>query len=138
MVLDKHRFQLWVDAQKEMPQDIKDTIESLMDFEDCDEVLKEQAKEIEKLKKEIEDLKSLKSTKVPPTVPRTILSRYEAQGNSFPVKETLKRFGFRWDGDGKIWYLKDEGDYTEKKVKEARAALKDICDDVEIVYLKGS
>lgn len=35
--------------------------------------------------------------------------RFELTGNTYPVKETLKEVGFKWDGDDKLWYTYDRG-----------------------------
>jgi hypothetical protein len=38
----------------------------------------------------------------------------EVSGNTFPVKERLKKLGARWDPDDKVWRV------PEDKVKEAQ------------------
>lgn len=132
MILDKHRFQLWL-KDANITDDIRDTIEDLMEFYDCGDEMKAKDKEIEDLKKQIEDLKT---TKLPPS--RALVNRYEAQGNSFPVKDFLKQYRFRWDGDAKVWFLRDEGMATEQAVKECRALLKERgIQDVDIVFIGG-
>jgi hypothetical protein len=62
-------------------------------------------------------------------------SRYEAEGNSFAVKEILKVHGFRWIKDESKWVLDVvKATDADQVVFKARREIKESGIDCEIVY----
>lgn len=131
MILDECRFRNWL-ATAKLPLDIQDTIEHLLDFEDC-------TKEVILLENK---LKELESKAVLPPKPEPKLGKYIAQGNTYPVKDMLKAYGFRWNADLKCWYLTDLGKSTEETILKVRTCLKENDDPsikgIEIIYVAAN
>jgi CRISPR/Cas system CSM-associated protein Csm4 (group 5 of RAMP superfamily) len=159
MILDEARFRVWLQSAT-FPEDIKDTIEYYLDekvlfdeefekwvkeTEDFEAKIKELEDKIENKDEKIKELEArlslaqnevetLKMTPEPVVKP----GKYFAQGNTYPVKDLFKANGFRWDGDGKAWFLLDLGESTEKTVQKVRAEMKERgIVDAEIVFVEG-
>ncbi len=157
MILDEGRL---LNILSSLPEDIKDTIESLLEKIELDlayekglqsdiEVLE---KTIEVLEKTIEELKKQMALDKQPTPPVFRLSssppaaqppaaqpgRYIATGNTYPVKDLLKSWGFRWNALDKQWFLPDLGRSSEEAVMKVRGLLKEQGkEDAEIVFVAG-
>lgn len=131
MILDEGRFRNWF-SKADLPQDIRDTIENLLSFEDVGQQMDELANKNAELQKQIDQLKS-----TPAPAPAKKPGRYVAQGNTYPIKDILKSFGFRWDADLKVWYIKD-GPGIPEIIQKVRARLKEqdenLTSTVEIVF----
>jgi hypothetical protein len=64
--------------------------------------------------------------------------RYIATGNTYPVKDLLKSWGFRWNALDKQWFLPDLGRSSEEAVMKVRGLLKEQGkEDAEIVFVAG-
>ena len=130
MILDDHRLRLLLPG---LSPDIQDTVENLLEQVRIDlEYEEELSQEIASLEKTIEELKK-------PMAPATSAKpgKYVASGNTYPVKDLFKAFGFRWDGDNKYWFLADLGTSTSEIVQKVREKLKEQDSTAEIIFVAG-
>lgn len=149
MILDEGRL---LNTLPSLPEDIRDTVENLLEKIELDlayekglqsdiEVLE---KTIEVLEKTIEELKKQMALDKQPTQPPAAQppaaqsGRYIATGNTYPVKDLLRSWGFRWNALDKQWFLPALGRSSEEAVMKVRGLLKEQGkEDAEIVFVAG-
>jgi len=142
MILDEGRL---LNILSSLPEDIKDTIESLLEKIELDLAYEKGLQsDIEVLEKTIEELKKQMALDKQPTPPPAAQppaaqsGRYIATGNTYPVKDLLKSWGFRWNALDKQWFLPDLGRSSEEAVMKVRGLLKEQGkEDAEIVFVAG-
>ena len=142
MILDEGRL---LNILSSLPEDIKDTIESLLEKIELDLAYEKGLQsDIEVLEKTIEELKKQMALDKQPTPPPAAqppaaqTGRYIATGNTYPVKDLLKSWGFRWNALDKQWFLPDLGRSSEEAVMKVRGLLKEQGkEDAEIVFVAG-
>ena len=142
MILDEGRL---LNILSSLPEDIKDTIESLLEKIELDLAYEKGLQsDIEVLEKTIEELKKQTALDKQPTPPPAAqflvvqFGRYNATGNTYPVKDLLKSWGFRWNALDKQWFLPDLGRSSEEAVMKVRGLLKEQGkEDAEIVFVAG-